>query len=380
MCFCCVLLVGLAGLVDVVRRLAAQRLAPGPENTDIVRIDVGLAHVAGGAIGNEAGSDRREGKGGCRVRGEGCQSEQARASRDRPLGGQIVISSAADFVAGIACRHIEREMLTHGLLQFGLIDLFLGKICRKVIDVYGADIGWIDRIGKAVAIRAVDAAKTERCKRRRRGNAEEFARGQQGCQRRISVGCLVGKLVGQAPEHSGRIAMAKLLLDAAAAVALAEIIARNIDRRIGARLPAKRSAQRVHVAPVNPAVRSDVVGIAVAAVVHASQTDAERFAERDVQHALDADRVVLAVIGLTRRAESGKIGLGGDDIDHARGRISAKQGALWPAQHFDALEVEEFGFEQAALNHWHVVEMDACCGIARYPHAKVTDAANGETR
>src|SRR3546814_10613128 len=66
--------------------------------------------------------------------------------------------------------------------------------------------------------------------------------------------------------------------------------------------------------------------------------------------------------------------LGGDDVDHARGRVAAEQRALRAAQHFDAFKVEEFGFEQAGRKQRVAVQVDRGRAVAGGADAQVADA------
>src|SRR3546814_16860841 len=75
-----------------------------------------------------------------------------------------------------------------------------------------------------------------------------------------------------------------------------------------------------------------------------------------------------------------ELGFGGDDIDHARGRIAAEQRALRAAQHLDAFEVEEFGLEQAGREQRVAIEVDRGRAVAGRADAQVADATDREAR
>ena len=172
--------------------------------------------------------------------------------------------------------------------------------------------------------------------------------------------------------------MTQLLLDAAAVVLFAEVIAHQVDARVGRRLPRQRAADRIQIAIVDAAVVVGVEGIAVALQIRAGDADAERIGDRQVEHRLRALRIVIAIFEFARGMDAAEIGLGGDEVDDARRCVAAEQRALRPAQHFDAFEVEEFAFEQAGRGERHVVDVDRRRLIARYADAQVADAADRE--
>ena len=62
--------------------------------------------------------------------------------------------------------------------------------------------------------------------------------------------------------------------------------------------------------------------------------------DRPAHGGLGEDLVVVAV-GQTRIAREHVRRLGGDQVDRAAGRVAAVERALRPAQHLDALEVEQ---------------------------------------
>src|SRR3546814_2117909 len=55
-------------------------------------------------------------------------------------------------------------------------------------------------------------------------------------------------------------------------------------------------------------------------------------AQGDVDHRLGLHRIIIAIFGLGGGFEGAELRLGGDDIDHAGGRVAAEQRALRPAQ------------------------------------------------
>src|SRR3546814_12042652 len=88
----------------------------------------------------------------------------------------------------------------------------------------------------------------------------------------------------------------------------------------------------------------------------ARHAHAQRVADRQVDHPLDLLRIVIAVLEFAGGVETREIGLGGDEVDDARGRVAAEQRALRAAQHLYALEIEEFAFEQPGGDERHVVD------------------------
>ena len=157
-----------------------------------------------------------------------------------------------------------------------------------------------------------------------------------------------------------------------------EVLAHDVDRGRRARLPGQRPAQTVHVTVVELLVVVKVGRVAVALQVVAGRTHRQRLADRHVDHALHADRVVVAVFRFTGSAETVEVWLGGAEVDHARGRVAAEQGALRTAQHFDLRQIEELAFEQAGEELRRVVHVDRGRAVAGHAGAKVTDAADGE--
>lgn len=116
--------------------------------------------------------------------------------------------------------------------------------------------------------------------------------------------------------------------------------------------------------------------IAVAVQVDARNAERHAVAERDVDHPLALDRIIVAIFALGRGFERPELGLGGDHVDHARRCVAAEQRTLRPAQNFDALQVIEFGFEQAGRKQRVAVQMDRGRAVAGGADAKVTDAAD----
>ena len=157
-----------------------------------------------------------------------------------------------------------------------------------------------------------------------------------------------------------------------------EVIAHQVDGSVGLRTPADRAANAVFVAPVDASVVEQVLGIAVALEVGSGEADTERVAERDVDHALGAVAVVIAIFALSGDVEALEIGLGGDEVDDAGSGVAAVQCSLRTAQDFDPFEIEIIGFEDARTEQRQIVDVDRGRRIAGYADAQVADAADGE--
>ena len=137
---------------------------------------------------------------------------------------------------------------------------FVGEIFGGESRIHRANVVGFVEIG--VAVGSVDAPQRQSI-----GDAldaEQFLRRQNGCQGRIGIGAVKVATIVQAAEHTGGIALAQLLLYPQAVVILAEIERHEIERRGRGRLETKRTAQRIHVAPVDIAVVVEIGRIAVA--------------------------------------------------------------------------------------------------------------------
>ena len=186
--------------------------------------------------------------------------------------------------------------------------------------------------------------------------------------------------IGQAAQNAGRIAVAQLLLDARTIVALVEIIADQVEPGVAIRFPGKRAAHRIEFAAIDVAIVIFVVGEAVPVEPQAGNADAEGISQRQVEHRLGFFGIVIAVLEFAAGVDSGEIGFGGNEIDHARGRVAAEQRALRAAQHLDPFQVIELAFEQASRYQRHVVDVDRGRAVARRAGAQVANAADGEAR
>src|SRR3546814_20587842 len=93
------------------------------------------------------------------------------------------------------------------------------------------------------------------------------------------------------------------------------------ETRVAGGFPRQGAAQRIEIARIDPAVVVEVLGIAVAVEVDARHAHAQRVADRQVDHPLDLLRIVIAVLEFAGGVETREIGLGGAEVDDARGTI-----------------------------------------------------------
>jgi len=316
-----------------------------------------------------------------RTGGRGGQIVQPVLQRRATLRRVVVVLLRIDVDLLPVALELEVEPVAEILIELALDDPLFGKIIRLEGGVDDPRIGGIGRIGEHV--RTVQAANREvgserRLAGRNAPQAEEFLRGENGPQRRVAVGEGVVEPRIQAAEHPGRIALAQLLLDAHAPVVFVEVLCHDVQRGAARGFPPHRTADAVHVAVVVAIAVELVERVAVAVEIIAGHPDAERVADREVDHALELNAVVVAVIGLARRAEAGEIGPRGAQVDHARGGVAAEQRSLRPAQHFDLRQVVEFAFEQAGAEQRRIVEVDRGGAVAGHADAQVADPADGE--
>ena len=170
---------------------------------------------------------------------------------------------------------------------------------------------------------------------------------------------------------------AQLLARARPVVVLVEMLPDQVRAKPVAGNPLHRSAGRPEVAPVDVPLGEAVVVEALAAGPGAGDADAQRVAERNVDHAVQAHRAVIADLGLHFGAEMG-VRQGGDHVDHAGRRVAAIERALRAAQHLDAGQVEEFRFEQSVAHQRRVVEAHCDRRIARRRNRLGPDPADRE--
>ena len=157
------------------------------------------------------------------------------------------------------------------------------------------------------------------------------------------------------------------------------ILADQVERGARTGLPAQRPAQAIFIAPVDLRPVIEVGRIAIALQVIPRRAHGHVLADRHVDHALDLDRIVIAVFDIGRKLGLAQHRRRGTDIDHAPGRVLAEQRALRSAQHFDLRQVVEFAFEQAGRRRQRcIVEVDRGRRFARFADAQIADAANGK--
>ena len=159
-----------------------------------------------------------------------------------------------------------------------------------------------------------------------------------------------------------------------------EILDHEIDRRATGRFDPQRTAHAEHIAIVDLGVVEQVLGIAVTVEIEPGHADSGNVADRHVDHALRLHAVVIAVFAFDAGFGHAKLGPLGAEVDHARGGIAAKQGALRTAQDFDLAHVVEFTFEQARAEQRRVVHVNGRGAVAGRAHAEIADPADGEAR
>ena len=108
-----------------------------------------------------------------------------------------------------------------------------------------------------------------------------------------------------------------MLLDTRTVVILFEVIGHQIDGRIGSRLESKRTADRVHVTVVKVAASSQVFRVTIAFQIEAGNARTDRFANRQVEHALGFHAIEVAVFELSFARKAGQIRFCGDDVHNA---------------------------------------------------------------
>lgn len=138
----------------------------------------------------------------------------------------------------------------------------------------------------------------------------------------------------------------------------------DVGAEVAARFSRYRCAGRPQVSTIDAPLGEGVVIEAVALGPCARYANAQRVGDRDVEHPAQPRGIVASGFAFHLAAETG-FGLCGDNVDHAGGRIAAIKRALRTAQHFDALNIEEFLFKQAVPDQRRVVETDSDRWVAR---------------
>jgi hypothetical protein len=121
-----------------------------------------------------------------------------------------------------------------------------------------------------------------------------------------------------------------------------------------------------------------VIHIAITLQDRAGQTQGCFFAERQVDHALGFEGVVVAIGELGIGLEFAQHRLGGDQVEHAARGVPSVQGPLGAPQHLDPFNIIEFSFEETVCRQRHIVLVDADPRIARLGDHVSTDAADLE--
>ncbi len=124
-----------------------------------------------------------------------------------------------------------------------------------------------------------------------------------------------------------------------------------------------------------------VVGVAVAAFAGEGEAHGGlgRFMQRDVDHALRADQVVVADVDQAGGLEV-HLRRVGDDVDRTADRAAAVQGALRALQHFDAADVEEAGREGRGARLEDAVDVHGDALVAGDAGVAGADAADEHGR
>src|SRR3546814_5053859 len=110
---------------------------------------------------------------------------------------------------------------------------------------------------------------------------------------------------------------------------------------------------------------SDLVIITAAAGHRTRDADSKHVVDqRHVEHRQQAAAVIVADLALDIAFEPAEIGLGGDQVNDAAGRVAAVKRPLRPAQHLDPLHVEKFLFEEAVRSEEHTSELQSLMRIS----------------
>ncbi len=150
----------------------------------------------------------------------------------------------------------------------------------------------------------------------------------------------------------------------------------EIGLNFGGGFPADGGARRPQVAAIDALIGGIVEAVALALCPFACKTDIEPVIDDgDIDHAFEPALMIIAQFA-GRHCLELIGGFGGDEIDHAGGRIAAIERALGPAQNLDLADVVEFLFEEMVSDKRHVVEGDSHGGICRHRDRLRADAAN----
>ncbi len=144
------------------------------------------------------------------------------------------------------------------------------------------------------------------------------------------------------------------------------------------RLPCEGPANGVQVAVIHVIARGQIVHEAITGQVRPRKAKGCRFPEREVDHALGLDGVIVAIGEAGIGLELLQHRLGGDDVDHTARGVPAIERALGPAQRFDPFHIEEFSLEQGVVVERHIVQVNTDARIGRGGNSVDTDAADPE--
>ena len=154
------------------------------------------------------------------------------------------------------------------------------------------------------------------------------------------------------------LGLAKLHIDKPAAIGvLPVVIGRQRDfQRVG-RLEQQLRAATDIVLPVDLRIGMRVQHIAVTIGRRHRQADRNTVAQRPRYRALQLVEPFVTDRSLTARGEI-ECRLARGDIDRARRRVLAIQRALWPAQHFDPVDIEKVESRRSGARVVDIVDID----------------------
>ena len=104
--------------------------------------------------------------------------------------------------------------------------------------------------------------------------------------------------------------------------------------------------------------------------------DCKTVVQRGVNHHVDLRIVIIAVSHIDRTRDTIKIRTVGDDVDDTRCRVATKQGALRPAQNFDAVDIVKTGFEGLWTGNIDAINHERSRGIALFCAIRTAHTAN----
>ncbi len=244
---------------------------------------------------------------------------------------------------GIAIEQVGRRIIIVAII--GRLVVAIGcdagqlRAAQIIVDLAG-DAPVLELAGIVAARRDADLPPIGVLRIGRRAIGE--TRAQRGKQRDDAVGRAGGET---ARARAGFLA--DIDIDGgAAALVMIGIVGDQADGEIVVRLEEDLAAQEIAIAVVGVADRAagrvDQRQEAVALRPDAFEARGDRAADRAGDAGGGMPVIIIAVGQLAGRAEI-EAGRLGDDVDEAGRRVAAKQGALRPAQHFDALDLAQIG-------------------------------------